>query len=211
MGGVVRIGTTENPFAPGASPFRAKGLTYAEALLFYDEVLPRGRRTLLETFKGTALGDFLAQSFLVGGWYDALPLIELYRAAGRLRGQPYLEAIRESARWQFPRHINGIYRFFLRLASPSLIIENSPKTARQYYEFVQAEARKLGPRAYASQARGIPELFAPGYMVASEVGLVMALEIAGAKNIRHVWKPREPAGERDGVALVQVGREIHWD
>jgi hypothetical protein len=199
-------------FAFGESPFRAKGITYTEALAYYDDML-RGRGALREALaretQGRA-GAFFDQPFVVGGWYDALPLIDLHHAAAGLLGRPYLEVIKDLARWQMPRHIHGFYRFFLKLASPELLLENLPRTAKQYYDFIEVSVVKLGPRNYETRARGIPEDFAPGYMAASEVSIMTALEIAGVRGAQHRWRMREPDGERAGVKLVSVGREIRW-
>jgi hypothetical protein len=200
-------------FVYGESPFRAKGITYTEALHYYDGEIQGGRGALLGALQketqGRA-GKFFEQPFVVGGWYDALPLIDLHRAAAGLLGRPYLEVLKDLARWQMPRQIHGVYRFFLKLSSPERVIENLPKTAKQYYDFIEVSVKKLGPKAYETRARGLPEEFAPGYMAATEVSILVALDIAGARGAQHRWKMREPDGERAGVKLVSVGREIRW-
>lgn len=204
----------KDAFAFGASPFRAKGITYTEALLYYSEVIPGGRSALKEALHRQTQGSadtFFEQPFLVGGWYDALPLIDLHQAAAGLLRRPALEVIKDLAKWQMPRQIHGIYRFFLKLSSPDRILENLPKTAKQYYDFIEVSVIKLGPKSYETRARGLPEPFTPGYMVASEVSILTALEIAGVKGVRHRWKMREPDGERAGVKLLSVGRELRWD
>jgi hypothetical protein len=47
-------------------------------------------------------------------------------------------------------------------------------------------------------------------MSVTEAFLARALELAGAREVRTHWLPVLPAGERDGVALVQVRREMTW-
>jgi hypothetical protein len=198
-----------NPFAPGESPFCVKGLAYRNTIAFLAKTVG-GLDKLLAEVRDPATREFLAQTFLNGGWYDALPTQPLFQAAGRLAGQNTLDITRQAAAAAAVNDINGIHRVLLKLASPEMVIERVPRAATQYYNFVTSTVEKLGPQSYRLVGEGIPAGIASIYMAVTEAFLLRAIELAGAKEPRNLWHPHKPLGVRHGVTVLQLTRDMSW-
>lgn len=199
------------PFVPGESPFRCKGLLYTELIAYCGEFVPGGWDRAFGMIGDPRLRGFLKTRFVVGGWYDVFPLITANRAVAMALGQPYLEWLRKFARWQLERQLNGVYRFFLKVGSPEWVVQRLPGLVSKYYEFLQSEVEQVAPRIYLSRVSGVPAIAEAGYKVSTESGIVLVLELAGAKNVRHRWLSSEPDGEKHKLKIVKLVREIRWD
>ena len=198
------------PFEPGASPFRCKGILYVDTLAYFDEHIQGGRRALFGYVEDRKLRSFLADPFMVGGWYDIFPLVALQSVAASFARMPYLEIVREVARWQLPRQFRGIHRFLLKLSTPELVMMNLPRLAEKYYDFVRIAVREVRPKTYESTACGVPAAAASAYMISSDVAIRAALELAGASGVRVHWFPLEPDGEAHGVPMMRTRRQTSW-
>lgn len=198
------------PLRPGQSPFHCKGVMYLDTLRYFDEHAPGGREALFSSLRDPEVRAFLAQPFVVGGWYDVLPMIALHRAGVLVTGRPFLELVRDVTRWQMPEQLRFIYRFVLKLSSPDMVMRNLARTAGKYYDFPRVEVHQISPKKYQTSSSGVPAPLAPAYMVSTEVGLKMILEEAGVADSRQRWLPMEPEGSRDGVEVVRVRREVTW-
>jgi uncharacterized protein (TIGR02265 family) len=207
----VTAASSPGPFAPGQSPFRVKGVTYRNFWDFVAERVPGGRAAVLEQLRDPALRAFAEQTFLPSSFYDTLPTVLMCQAAATVARLPSNEFVRELSRYSVERDTKGVYRFLLRLASPGMIMERTPAAARQYFNFVQASVEKVGPKSYRTRAHGIPEFLAQFYMTVTEAFLRHALTLAGARNVQNQWGRPEPDGDREGVPLVVVQRQMSWD
>jgi hypothetical protein len=199
------------PFAMGASPFRAKGVLYLGSFEYFDRHLPGGRRAVLDSLQDDQLARFFAQPFLAGSWYDSFPGIPMQQASARLARQPVADFIRRLARWQAERDVQGVYRVLLKLATAEMIVERVPLLATRYFDFVTIEQKKVGERSYTAVVKGVPATLATLYMSITEPFLSVAMELAGARNIRFQWDSPEPHGTRAGVGLVRLRRQLRWD
>ncbi len=199
------------PFAPGASPFRCKGVLYVDTLDFCDENIRGGRAAVLERVTNNALRDYLGRAFVVGGWYDLFPLLALHGSASMAMGQPFLELVRKISRASIPRQFTGIYKFLLKMASPEMTMRNLPRIGAAYYDFVRVDVSEVRPKTFTSSASGVPAIAASPYMAATEIGVVHALEVAGAKRVRHRWLGQVPEGRVHGMDVVRVRREVSWE
>lgn len=199
------------PFAPGEAPFRLKGVVYNDLFLYLDEQIPGGRSVVLDGLKASKLGPFFTQPFVNVGWYDIFPLVALQKAAAQVVEIPHLDLVRGFARWTFPRQVYGIYKFLLKLTTPDTMVRSLGRAVGQFYDFVRVDVEQVRPKMYRSRGSNIPEMLAPPYMASSEVALLMLLDIAGAKGVRHRWLPPTDDGELHGVRLVSVAREISWE
>jgi hypothetical protein len=199
------------PFAPGESPFHAKGIQYVDAIAFYNEHVPGGWEGLTASIGEPKLKAYLSQRFLAGAWYDVFPFVAAHRAASIASGQPYLDFIRRVAGFTIGKQFRGIYRVFLKIGRPDAVVRSLPDIAAKYYNFLRVDVKQIGPNHYETRAGGLPTVVAPSYQVSSEVAVITALEIAGARNIRHRWMPAEQDGEAHGLPLVRVRREIRWE
>jgi uncharacterized protein (TIGR02265 family) len=202
---------TYGRFAPGESPFRVKGVTYRNFFDLVAERVPGGRAALLDKLGDPALRAFAEQSFLPSTFYDALPSVLLSQAAAGLLGVSSDEFVRQLSRYSAERDTKGIYRMLLRLVSPAMVMERTPAAAKQYFNFVESTVEKLGPKAYRTRARGVPQFLAQFYMLVTESFLRHALTLAGARNVKYQVAPTQLDGSRDGVPLVIVQREMSWD
>lgn len=198
-------------FPPGESPFRVKGVTYRNFFDLAAERIPGGRTAVLGSLRDPALRAFAEQSFLPSTYYDALPSVLLCQAGATLLGIANDEFVRLLSRYSAERDTKGIYRMLLRLVSPAMVMERTPAAAKQYFNFVEATVEKLGPKKYRTRARGVPQFLAQFYMLVTESFLRHALTLAGARNVENRWVRPEPDGERDGVPIVIVQREMSWD
>ncbi|MDI1442967.1 hypothetical protein [Polyangium sp. 6x1] len=199
------------PFAPGTSPFRCKGVLYVDTLDFIDENVRGGRAAVLERVTNAALREFLGRVFVVGGWYDVFPLLAMHGSVSMVAGQPFLEVIRMISRARIPRQFTGLYRFLLKMASPEMTMRNLARISGTYYDFVRVDVAEVRPRTFASSASGVPAVAAPAYMAATEIGVVHALELAGARRVRHRWLSQVPEGRAHGMDVVCVRREVSWE
>lgn len=199
------------PFAPGESPYRIKGVVYNDLFAYLDEQIPGGRAVVLNRLKASKLEPFFAQPFVSIGWYDIFPLVALQKAAAHTLETPHLDLVRSFARWTFPRQVYGVYKFLLKLTTPDTMVRSLGRAVAQFYDFVRVDVEQVRPKMYVSRGANIPDMLAPPYMASSEVALLILLDIAGAKGVRHRWLPPTDDGEQGGVRLVTVTREISWE
>jgi hypothetical protein len=198
-----------HPFPPGKSPFRVKGVTYRNLVDMIEETVPGGRPALLAKLD-RELREFASQSFLPSTFYDSLPSVPLCETAAALTNRPFAQFVRELSRYSAERDAKGIYRMLLRLISPHTIMERLPATARQYFDFVTSSVEKIGPTAYRTTARGVPQFLSQFYMLVTEAFLSHALTLAGARGLAHQWLPATPDGTNVGIAIVCLKREVSW-
>ncbi|MDC3952982.1 hypothetical protein [Polyangium jinanense] len=199
------------PFAPGTSPFRCKGVLYVDTLDFLDENVRGGRAVVLDRVTNAALREFLGRPFVVGGWYDLFPLLAMHGSASVVMAQPFLEMIRMVSRARIPRQFTKLYRFLLKMASPEMTMRNLSRIVGAYYDFVRVDVAEVRPKTFVLSASGVPSIAAPAYMVATEFGVVHALELAGARRVRHRWLSQVPEGRAHGMDVVRVRREVSWE
>jgi hypothetical protein len=199
------------PFAPGESPFRCKGVNYVDAIAYYTAHVPGGWEGLISSIGEPRLKAYLSQRFLAGTWYDVFPFVVAHRVTSLSAGQPYLDFIRRMAAWTLDREFRGIYKVFLKIGRPDAVVRSLPDIANKYYDFLRVEVKQIGPGHYETRASGLPTVVAPSYQTASEVAVIKALEITGARNIRHRWMPTEPVGQAHGLPVVRVRREMRWE
>jgi len=195
--------------APGKGPWHVKGLVYAGALAHYDARVPGGLGAVLERVDAP-LVEFLNQKFVVGGWYDVGPLTLVGQAAALVANVPHLEFLRDMARTQAERDIQGVYRILLKVASPEMVVRRLPQAANKYFDFVQAEVREVRPKCWESTGHGIPSIASTAYMAVTEAFVSKALQLAGARELRHRWFAPEQEGALGEVALMKIRRELSW-
>jgi hypothetical protein len=201
----------EHSFAVGTSPFHVKGVVYLGALEYFDRSVPGGRAAVVEALEAPALAAFFTQRFLTGSWYDAFPGVPMGVAAAKVAGVPVAEFVAKRARWQAERDTQGVYRAQLKLASATMIVDRVPQLAARYFDFVKIEQEKVNPREYLAVITGVPASLASLYVSLAESFLAVAMETAGARNIRFVWGEPEPDGTRSGVRIVLLRRHLQWE
>src|SRR5262245_46875496 len=80
--------TADLPYPPGHSPFRVKGNVYNHVKEFHALRVPGGVEAVAASMSDSRLRAFYETRFLIGSWYDFLPIGLLERAAVQLIGEP---------------------------------------------------------------------------------------------------------------------------
>jgi hypothetical protein len=197
-------------FPTGEGPFRAKGTIYQGLVASTDARCPGGFAAVVKELDDDKLRAFYGQHFLAASWYDLFPLIPFSHTAARVAGMAHLPYAREGARFQAVRDINGVHRFFLKLASPKMVAERLPRLMMQYFNFGRSEGRATGTRAYEVTGRGIPEPVAAWLITVIEGFVPAAMHLAGARSIAARHDSIEPDGEAHGVPLVRSCLHLTW-
>ncbi|HEX4457318.1 MAG TPA: hypothetical protein VIA18_05080 [Polyangia bacterium] len=199
-----------HPFAPGKSPFHVKGVVYRNFVAYIDTAVAGGLARLVTLIDDPALQTFAQQPFLASSFYDALPTVPLCETAAKVLNQPFALLVRDFSAYAAERDAKGIYRLLLKLVSPDKVMERTPATAKQYFDFVDVTVERGGAKSFRTTVRGVPRFVTPFYMTVTEAFLSQALTLAGAKDPRHAWQAPLPDGERDGVPLLLLRREVSW-
>ena len=201
---------TESPFAPGESPFRTKGNVYRALLESADARVPGGRDAVLARLDDPALATFFAQPFLAASTYDILPLVPFGMAGAKLLGVAYPEFVRGGAAFTAKRDMRGIYKVFLKLASPGAVVQRLPRILIQYFDFGKIEGRFTSERAYEATASGIPRPLVIWLMNVAYGFVPVVMENAGARGVELVIRPGELEREERGMALMRSSFVVTW-
>lgn len=203
--------TDRLPLPAGASPFHVKGHVYQKMFEDFAATVEGGVATLAARSGEPGLDEFVQQTFMGGGWYDALPMMPLSIEHARACGVPLHAHLRGRGRWIAERDIPGIYRVLLKLASPELVVSRLPRAATQYFDFGAASVETLRPGLAHATLCGVPRSLVPVIAATTEGFVGAALEIAGARNVRVRCIDTPLDGARDGVSLTRVCLEIAWE
>jgi hypothetical protein len=195
---------------PAEPPFRAKGLVFLGAREFYAEHLPGGCdavRALLDP--GTAA--FLDQRFLSGAWYDIMPILPISVAAARAASMSHSRIVRDNAAWMAKRDLRGIYKLIVTMATVEMVVQRLPELSLRYFDFGTADGTMVGDKLFESNRLGIPANLADWFANATHGFVPVALETAGAKNVRVRGSHHVPDGHAHGVALLRTRFQISWE
>lgn len=209
--GMDRPSRTPNAIASTpAATFRAKGLVFLGARAFYAEHI-RGGCDAVRTFLSADLAAFFDQTFLSGGWYDVMPILTISAAAARAAGESQSKIVRENARWVANKDLRGIYKLIVSMATVEMVVERLPDLSLRYFDFGRAEGRMTGATVFELTRFGIPSPLADWFVFATMGFVPVALESAGAKNVRVRGSRHVPDGSAGGVPLVRTKFEISWE
>lgn len=197
-------------FAPGTSPFRAKGTVYQGLFASFDRRVPGGSRAVLERIEDRDVLAFFDQRFLAGSTYDVLPLLEASQVSSRVAGIPWREFVRGGARFQAERDLNGVYKVLLRLAAPRIVVERLPRVLIQYFNFGKVSGSFSGPTRYEAAAHAIPRPVAPWLGAVAEGFIPHVMTAAGAKEVAVIVHPFTSDGEAHGMELLAARFSVTW-
>jgi hypothetical protein len=195
-------------FAPGASPFRLKGIVYRAHSAYANELIPGGETAVNAAFKSPLLRAFMEQRFMASSWYDAMPIVPVWHACARVLGQNPAEFLRARTRHQAHQDIHGVYRLILKVASAEAVAVRLPRVMLQYFDFGKTTSRVVRPGVIHFEHSGIPQPMVPWFGIVGETYVSVALEIAGAKAFQVRRRPIMPGGETSGVPLATLGVEV---
>lgn len=202
----------ELPFAPGESPFRAKGNVYKALFDSADMRVPGGRHAVLEDIRreDATLAKFYEQPFLAASSYDVLPVIPYGMVGARIAGVSYPEFVRGGAAFTARRDMNGIYKVLLKLASPDAVVKRLPRILIQYFNFGKVEGRSTSPRSYEAIATAIPKPVLLWVANAAQGFIPVVMSAAGARDVDVKLGPPEPDRREHGIMLYRASFEVHW-
>ncbi|HZS37934.1 MAG TPA: hypothetical protein VFF06_13950 [Polyangia bacterium] len=196
-------------WAPGESPFHARGALYEAAQEFYREQIPGGLPAVLGAL-APAERAFFDRRFAARDHYDVLPLPKIGAAAAQLAGLSAEELNRRGARWTAERDLRGVARLVLRLLSPTTLALKLPKLAMGYFDFGAATSALDGAKRCRVTQTGIPALLAEWMLSATEGFSLVGLERTGARAPAFAAQPPRPDGESHGVQTVKLEFELSW-
>jgi hypothetical protein len=200
-------------FAPGTSPFHAKGLVYSGAREYWDGIVPGGAVAVHDAVASTGdarLAKFIEGPFLAGGWYDVLPIVPLSATAARLCDVPHAQLIRENGAWLARRDLRGVYRVLLALSSVAVVASRLGNLSMRYFDFGRAETQRVGDHALESHRFGIPAQLSNWFIFAAEGFVPVALQLAGAKDVTIRHSHPHADGMVSGTPAVHIQFDIQW-
>ncbi len=196
-------------WAPGASPFHAKGALYLAAQQFYDHTIAGGARAVGATLPADVRA-FFERTFAAREDYDVLPLVAINAAAARVAGVDALELNRRGARFTAERDLRGVARLVLRALSPAIVALKLPKLAMGYFDFGAADSERVGDKRCRVTQTGVPALLGDWMLSATEGFALVGLERTGARSPAFSSEPPRPDGESHGLPTVTLRFELSW-
>ena len=190
-------------FTPGHSPFCIKGTALNDALFNMDR-LPGKRRACIDRVPSPALRQFFDQIFLASGWYDLYPLLFLNDAAAAIAGVSYEQWLRDSSAEHAEIVLGGIYRFVLRVLSPSTMTTGLTRLAAMYFNFVQVSRTAVRGGRMEILLDGAPAPIAEYLRGTVPAFLEVALRLAGQPAGQLTCSPARPSGSRVGIPIFSV-------
>ena len=135
------------PCAPGASPFRIKGLAYRGVVRAVSKLVAGGVDRFCESLEDVRLREFVRQPFLATGLYDILPMYPLTAQLAGLLGAPYKDFLREGIHEQARYDATHVFH---RMYDGAAVEEMPTRITRfeaQYYDFGRSDSSLEGPGA----------------------------------------------------------------
>jgi len=191
-------------------PFRAKGLVFLGAREFYRAHVPGGSDAVRALLDPRTLA-FFDQRFLSGNWYDVMPILPISAAAARAAVTSHTRIVRDNATWMAKRDLRGIYKLIVQMASVEMVVARLPDLSLRYFDFGTADGKMVEDRLFESNRFGIPAPLADWFATATTGFVPVALESAGAKNVRVRGSAHAPDGHAHGVALMRTRFQISWE
>ncbi len=195
--------------APGASPFRIKGVAWLDTVSRHHE-LPGGCAAVAALLPTDAHRRFYEQSFLPSGWYDVMPMLFVDAAAAKLQGLSFERSLRTGTRRQAHRVLSGIYRSFVKLMVPSAVAWAIPRLAANYYDFGDVTTERVSVQHVRGCVKGIPIVLADWYAITSLEFVLVALELCGCVRPTVEWGIPAGSMQREGFVLADLAFDIRW-
>ncbi len=129
-------------------------------------------------------------------WYDIELVNEVFAEASARTGIPVEEISTQVCRLNAERDLTSIYRLFLRVAQPKLVLDHTPKLWRTYVSFGNASAIRNERGYYLGQGDGFEEHLVP-WVCGCWLGFIpAAIRLAGGRDLksRLLKKWRDPNG-----------------
>ncbi len=197
------------PVAPGTSPFRLRGVTYAR---FHEDAksLPGGMQQVLDELVDPRVRDFIRQKFQFMDWYDAFPLLPLAVTFTRIRNQPLEPHMRFVGREAMLKLIPSMFRVLSRLGGPRMAAAHAPRLFQMYFDFVELKQLRVDDHEGTGVVSGVPLYLAP-VILNQVIGIIDgALQSLGARNIQSGYRDLTVNGSQGGFDLVTCHGDFKW-
>jgi hypothetical protein len=196
-------------FAPGTSPFHAKGMLWLGIRDFIEEIVPGGVSALASSLDAPHAA-FVTQLFVGVGWYDLLPINAVATAAASLLRVDRMEYVRRTGVWQAKRDMAGVYKALLTSDAPATVCRRFASIYAQLYDFGKVQVVRDEPNRIETQLEGMPEPIAWWWKRGTECYIDQVLLGAGARSPKIAYSPFKPDGSRGGVQLIKMTSITTW-
>ena len=127
--------------------------------------------------------ELLTKPILPVGWYDFGDVIGLLLEADRAFAQGDKKLLYEAGVYNARQDLRGLYRFFIKAASPQFIINNSARVWKQYYDKGEMAVAYQKPKRGALKMTGFPDI-PLGHDIEQLGYMEEAFRMSGGKGIR---------------------------
>ncbi len=181
-----------SPSAAAAAQLKhlAKGTHVIQARLVVDEQLGEGTFRRLSQEAG---GSF--QELLPMMWYDLDVLLKVLSAAAPLMNKDLETLTTEVATRNARNDLTTVYRVFLRILRPGIVLGFMPRMWETYFRFGSVKVLTNATGRFALVTHGIPERYLP-WLRGGWLGfLPETIRVAGGTNVDVTVDKPEPDGK----------------
>lgn len=196
-------------YAPGESPFHARGATYLGIGAYAKERVQGGMQAVAAALPEGAHRAFVTQSFKPREWYGALPLRPITEILAKLEGQPWEASVAAHAEQLAHADVGLFGRMRLRSRRSERVVERLVQVAFENFDFGEAEILEQGASDAKIVFHGVPQPLGSWFLAMSR-GYASALLSGSGASEPEVKGRMIPKGAREGVALVDVSFRVSW-
>lgn len=198
-------------FAPGESPFHAKGTVWLGIRKFVEAHVLGGVDSVNRELTDPHMREFFSQIFVAAGWYDILPIVTISKVIGSVMGLEQMEYVRRSAMWHAELDMKTVYKHLASFPTPEALCKRFASIHAQLYNFGKVDILEIDTNRVESVLTGMPAILAPWWQTAAEWYLYVLLDASGARNGRIMFQPGQRNGYQAGMELVTVPAVTVWD
>jgi hypothetical protein len=135
------------------APPQTKGTSVAAVIRFVEkEWGTDGLARLAAAVRPVEAAGLVSGQVLAGSWYPFAHFVALLETAETLFGGQG-DISRREGMYCADYDLRGVYRVFIKLASPSFLVERAGKVWRQYYDSGELVVTESGPAAITFELR----------------------------------------------------------
>jgi hypothetical protein len=198
------------PCEPGSSTCHVKGIAYRGLVRLVERKVPGGLRALDEELGDPRLAVFVRQPFLPASRYDMLPMLPLNVAVARLLGRPLESLAVEQGAVQARYDVRHVYRRFFEAMTLETVAAFIGHYGALYYEAGECTAEPAEPGHLVVHRRRVPTYVLPWFAPLHSSYLEEVVRLKGARAVKATCRPPTEAGNRRGVALVDIDTDVRW-
>ncbi len=197
------------PFAPGESPFLAKGVIWLAVQQTMETRVPGGVAAVAEA--RPEYSQFLSQIFIASGHYDILPIAELAPTAAKLARTSTEEYVRTSGKRAAEAWMRGVHKSLLKQSSPVEICKRFASMMRQLYNFGHPEIQSIHENSVEVLTSDLPEPILWWWQTSTEGFVERLVNAAGGKKGGIRFGDLHRGMVREGVQMVAVPNTTYWE